>query len=91
MGVGYQFGRGKNRRGLLGTCDRCGMTYRHSDLKPEYKIGRDTGLLVCPECWDPDHEQDWPPHLLGIEFGDPKPKENTRPDPTLEESREIPE
>lgn len=37
----------------LSTCDRCGFTRYGSEMKKEW-----TGLIVCPECYDPRHPQD---------------------------------
>ena len=39
-------------------CDRCGFKYKASDLKEEW-----TGNMVCKECWEPRHPQDF---LRGI-------------------------
>lgn len=38
----------------LSTCGRCGFTRYGSQMKKEW-----TGLVVCPECWDPRHPQDF--------------------------------
>ena len=39
-------------------CDRCGFDYYLSLLIPQFRMGIDTGLLVCPKCVDePDHEE----------------------------------
>lgn len=35
-------------------CMRCGLDYRHSDIKREW-----TGLVVCKTCWEPRHPQDF--------------------------------
>lgn len=35
-------------------CDRCGLDYRRSQTKLEW-----TGLLVCNDCWEPRHPQDF--------------------------------
>ena len=36
-------------------CPRCGLDYRHSQMKKEW-----TGLWVCAEkCWEPRHPQDF--------------------------------
>lgn len=41
----------------LGICDRCGFTCKLHDLR-SLTINREvTGLLVCDECWEPDHPQ----------------------------------
>lgn len=41
----------------LGTCDRCGFTYKLSELKCEVQDEVLNGLRVCRECFDPDHPQ----------------------------------
>ena len=33
-------------------CDRCGFDFHLSKLIPQFNMGRDTGLLVCPWCVD---------------------------------------
>lgn len=35
-------------------CDRCGFKRKSFDKRKEW-----TGLMVCPECWDPRHPQDF--------------------------------
>ena len=35
-------------------CDRCGFEYKSSQLKKEW-----TNLMVCRDCWEPRHEQDF--------------------------------
>jgi hypothetical protein len=45
-----------------------------------------TGLLVCEECWDPDHPQN---HLGREPVNDPQALRNPRPDKGLSNSREI--
>jgi hypothetical protein len=41
----------------LGVCDVCGFTYHLKELKEKMVKGRKTGVLACPECWDPSHPQ----------------------------------
>lgn len=36
------------------TCQRCGFDMYESDSKKEW-----TGLIVCKECWEPRHPQDF--------------------------------
>lgn len=40
-GKGYKF-----------ACHRCGFWFPSTEIKKEW-----TGLLVCPPCWEPRHEQ----------------------------------
>ncbi len=35
-------------------CQRCGLDYLDSDIKPEW-----TGAIVCKSCWEPRHPQDF--------------------------------
>lgn len=41
----------------LGICDRCGFTYKLSELKYEVQDQKRTGNRVCTSCLDPDHPQ----------------------------------
>tara|TARA_R100001129_G_scaffold185706_1_gene174803 strand:+ start:838 stop:1149 length:312 start_codon:yes stop_codon:yes gene_type:complete len=41
----------------LGICDRCGFTYKLSELKYEIEDKVRNGLRVCTYCFDPDHPQ----------------------------------
>ena len=39
-------------------CDRCGFDFYLSQLIPQFRDGRDTGMLVCPWCVDePDRDE----------------------------------
>lgn len=40
-----------------GICDRCAQRYLLSELKEIRILGRGTGLLVCPDDWEPSHPQ----------------------------------
>lgn len=42
--------------GAKGVCQRCGFTYKLSQIKKEW-----TGLRVCPECRDPKPQDRRPP------------------------------
>lgn len=35
-------------------CDRCGFEHKASELKEEW-----TGLMVCVDCWEPRHPQEF--------------------------------
>lgn len=66
-----------NSKRAWGLCDRCGFRYRLGQLKELAQANRNTGLLVCPTCWDPSHPQ--------LELGkypvdDPQALRNPRPD-----------
>ena len=41
----------------VGECDRCGFTYKLSDLRYEVEDKVRNGLRVCRDCFDPDHPQ----------------------------------
>jgi hypothetical protein len=60
-------------------CDRCGQYYKLKKLKTEVIKQRKYDLLVCPECWDPDHPQ----LMLGtFPVEDPQALRNPRKDNT---------
>lgn len=48
---------GKFADRVPGLCDRCGLRFRLKTLKEEYLLGKPTGLLVCPRCYDKSHPQ----------------------------------
>ena len=52
--MGNRFASGKN---AIAQCDRCDGRYLLKVLRREIIKGRNYDLLVCPECWDPDHPQ----------------------------------
>lgn len=72
--MGNRFAAGKH---AIAECDRCGQRYKLSLLKTEIIKTKKYDLLVCPECWDPDHPQlqlgMWP-------VDDPQALRNPRPD-----------
>lgn len=60
-------------------CDRCGQQFKLKQLKTEIIKQRKYELLVCPECWDPDHPQ----LMLGtFPVEDPQALRNPRRDTT---------
>jgi hypothetical protein len=67
-----------------GFCDRCGFRYDLADLKNQVIDQKPSGLLVCPECMDIDHEQ---LQLGRFRIYDPESLQNPRPDISLAESR----
>lgn len=71
-----------------GVCDRCNRRQPLAKLKPEVVAGRTLSNRVCPECYDPDHPQNWQGRYPVY---DPQALRNPRPDPSLEASREIPD
>ena len=52
--MSYPFASGK---WAIAICDRCGQQFKLKNLKTEIIKTKKYDLLVCPECWDPDHPQ----------------------------------
>ena len=74
--MGNRFASGKNS---IAECDRCGQQFKLKKLKTEIIKTKQYNLLVCPECWDPDHPQ----LLLGMfPVDDPQAVRNPRRDTT---------
>ena len=72
--MGNRFASGKN---AISECDRCGQRFKLKVLKTEIIKLKNYNLLVCPECWDPDHPQ----LQLGMfPVDDPQALKNPRPD-----------
>lgn len=72
--MGNRFASGKN---AIAECDRCGQRYKLKMLRREIIKTKNYDLLVCPECWDPDHPQ----LQLGMyPVDDPQGLRNPRPD-----------
>ena len=64
-------------RRAIAQCDRCDQRFELKILKKEVIKGRNYDLLVCPECWDPDHPQ---LHLGEFPVDDPQGLRDPRPD-----------
>lgn len=61
----------------IAQCDRCDQRFKLKQLKREIIKTKNYELLVCPECWDPDHPQ----LQLGMyPVDDPQGLRNPRPD-----------
>ena len=72
--MGNRFASGKN---AISECDRCGFRFKLKILKTEIIKLKRYDLLVCPQCWDPDHPQ----LQLGMfPVDDPQALRNPRPD-----------
>ena len=72
--MGNRFASGKY---AISECDRCGQRFKLKVLKTEIIKTKNYNLLVCPECWDPDHPQ----LQLGMfPVDDPQALRNPRPD-----------
>jgi hypothetical protein len=73
-----RFASGKN---AIAMCDRCGQRFKLTQLKTEVIKTKLYQLLVCHECWDPDHPQ----LQLGMyPVDDPQALRNPRPDSTYQ-------
>lgn len=69
-----RFASGKK---AIGLCDRCGFQFKLKELRTIVVKTKNINLLVCPECWEPDHPQ----LLLGMyPVDDPQALRNPRPD-----------
>lgn len=63
----------------IAECDRCGQQFKLKKLKTEIIKQRQYQILVCPQCWDPDHPQ----LMLGtFPVDDPQALRNPRRDTT---------
>jgi len=69
-----QFSSGKH---AIAECDRCGQRYKLKQLKKLTIKTKQVNIMVCPECWEPDHPQ----LRLGMyPVNDPQAVRNPRPD-----------
>ena len=74
--MGNRFASGKK---AIAMCDRCGQRFKLKTLKEEVIKTKRYNLLVCDECWDPDHPQ----LQLGMyPVDDPQALRNPRNDTT---------
>jgi hypothetical protein len=72
--MGNRFASGKH---AIAQCDRCDQRFLLKVLKTEIIKTKNYNILVCPECWDPDHPQ----LQLGMfPVDDPQALRNPRPD-----------
>lgn len=78
--MGNRFASGKRS---IAMCDRCGQQFKLKGLKEEVIKTKRFNLLVCEECWDPDHPQ----LQLGMyPVDDPQAVRNPRRDTTYKTS-----
>ena len=64
----------------ISECHRCGQRYKLKELKSLVIRTKVTNILVCPQCWEPDHPQ----NMQGMyPVEDPQALRNPRPDLTL--------
>lgn len=74
--MGNRFASGKYS---IAMCDRCGQQFKLKTLRKEVIKTKIFNLLVCQECWDPDHPQ----LQLGMyPVDDPQAVRNPRKDST---------
>lgn len=52
--MGNRFASGKY---AIAQCDRCNFRFKLKELRKEIIKTKNYNLLVCPQCWDPDHPQ----------------------------------
>jgi hypothetical protein len=61
----------------IAECDRCGFRYKLKQLKSITIKTKNTNILVCPTCWEPDQPQ----LSLGLyPVNDPQAVRDPRPD-----------
>lgn len=73
-------------RHAYGYCDRCGARTPLNNLKEQIIDRNLSGLLVCDDCLDIDHEQ---LRLGEVRTDDAIALERPRPDLTIEEGRAL--
>ena len=61
----------------IAECDVCGFRYKLRELQALIIKGKNTNIMACPECWNPDHPQ---LHLGEFPVSDPQAIRNPRPD-----------
>lgn len=61
----------------ISECDVCGFRYKLRELQALIIKGKNTNIMACPECWNPDHPQ---LHLGEFPVSDPQAIRNPRPD-----------
>lgn len=71
----------------FGFCDRCAQRYPLKKLRKYYVMGKLINDKVCPECWDPDHPQNWV-GIIGSQkvSNDPQALREPRPDTNRNDS-----
>ena len=68
------FASGKH---AIAQCDRCDFRFKLKQLRKQVLKTKTYNLLVCPNCWDPDHPQ----LQLGMyPVSDPQALRDPRPD-----------
>jgi hypothetical protein len=70
--VGHSLSPGYKPGDHWAVCDRCGFDFRSSKLRKEW-----TGAIVCSNCWEPRHPQDF----IRAVKDDQSPKGLVNPEP----------
>ncbi len=74
-------------KGKISFCDLCGQRCDLDKLKKIYIMGKLINTKRCPECWDPDHPQNFIPILTPPKLNnDPQALREPRPDTNRNES-----
>jgi len=74
-------------KGKISFCDLCGQRYDLDKLKKIYIMGKLINTKRCPECWDPDHPQNFIPILAPPKLNnDPQALREPRPDTNRNDS-----
>ena len=72
--MGNKFTSGKI---AIADCDRCGHQFQLKKLRELVIRTKNTNIMVCPQCWDPDHPQ----NMQGMyPVYDPQALRDPRPD-----------
>ena len=82
--MGNRFASGK---WAIAQCDRCDKRVKLTELRELVIKQKKTNIMVCNECWDPDHPQ----LMLGtFPVDDPQGLRNPRPDRSYVTSGPLP-
>ena len=74
-------------KGKIAFCDLCGQRCDLDKLKKIYIMGKLINTKRCPECWDPDHPQNFIPILAPPKLNnDPQALREPRPDTNRNDS-----
>lgn len=71
---------------IPGICDRCSRKVPHAELSSEVERGKTKGNMVCDECWDPDHPQNW---VGMVPVSDKQSVDGAQPEPNLRSDRSL--
>lgn len=74
-------------KGKISFCDKCGFRYPLDKLSKYTIMGKVINSKVCPECYDPDHPQNFIPILTPPMLNnDPQALREPRPDTNRNDS-----